>query len=291
LRLYFTFYSNYFRVLWKSILFRGLLSVGLANDNLRNRVLPSDGGNFLGIFGRDNRHFLNTPYTKSCRNEVRKMILSYIYTAFWVDMSDNIIHINKLSLILQQNQENNYALKILKKILLIIGILAIVGLISIWDIFDRGQFYSRHISADEQKEFYMYETWEQQQKAFEKNFGVEKYKFPRKKVSEIKLFKNTFLTSRLTSKTVSNLNKSDLISFFNNPINFDWSETTWDLSESEYILRFYDDKDNEIGKIWLCLEDCGMTGSIPFSPNMKYGGLSENGRKNINRILTKILTE
>lgn len=182
-------------------------------------------------------------------------------------------------------------MKIFKKILLIIGILAIVGLISIWDIFDREQFYSKHISADERNEFYMYKTTEQQEKAFEKNFEVEKYKFPRKKVSKIKLFKNTFLTSRLTAKTVSNLNKLDLICFFNNPLNFDWSETTWGLSESEYILRFYDDKDNEIGKIWLCLEGCGMTESITFSPNMKYGGLSEKGRKDINRILNKILAK
>ncbi|REG90441.1 hypothetical protein C8P67_1258 [Flavobacterium aquicola] len=174
---------------------------------------------------------------------------------------------------------------------MLIGILLIVGLISIWDLFDRGLFYSRHISTDELNEFYMYKTWEQQEKAFEKNFGVEKYKFPRKKVSEIKLFKNTFLTSRITSKTISNLNKSELISFFNNPINFHWSETTWSLDESEYILRFYDDKDNEIGKIWLCLEGCGMTESIPFSPNMKYGGLSKTGMENINRIINKVLAE
>ena len=137
----------------------------------------------------------------------------------------------------------------------------------------------------------MYKTTEQQEKAFVKNFGVEKYKFPRENVAEIKLFKNTFLISRLSSKTVSNLNKSDLLLFFNNPINFDWSETTWDLTEAEYILRFYDDKGNEIGKIWLCIDGYGMTKSIPFSPNMKYGGLSEKGKKNINRILNKILSE
>ena len=182
-------------------------------------------------------------------------------------------------------------MKILKKILLIIGILAIVGFAIVSDIFDRGQYYSKHIPTDEMNEFYMYKTSEEQEKAFEKHFGFGKYKFPREQVAKIKLFKNNFLTSRLTSKTVSELNKSDLIIFFNNPSNFDWSETTWSLSESEYILRFYNKENKEIGKVWLCLEGCGMTESEPFSPNMKYGGLSEIGKEKLNFILDEILTE
>ncbi len=182
-------------------------------------------------------------------------------------------------------------LKILKKILLVIGVLAIVGFAIIWDIADRGQFYSKHIPTDELNEFYMHKTSEQQEKAFEKNFGFGKYKFPREHVAKITLFKNDFLTSRLTSKTVSDLNKADLITFFNNPSNFDWSETTWSLSESEYILRFYNKENKEIGKVWLYLEGCGMTESEPFSPNMKYGGLSEIGKENLNFILNEILTE
>ncbi|MFT5753879.1 MAG: hypothetical protein ACI924_001104 [Flavobacterium sp.] len=188
-------------------------------------------------------------------------------------------------------RENRHELKILKKILLVIGILAIVGFAIVSDIFDRGQFYSKHIPTDELNEFYMHKTSEQQEKAFEKNFGFGKYKFPREHVAKIKLFKNNFLTSRLTSKTMSELNKKDLITFFNNPNNFDWSETTWSLSESEYILRFYNKENKEIGKIWLCLEGCGMTESEPFSPNMKYGGLSKVGKENLNYILNEILTE
>jgi hypothetical protein len=188
-------------------------------------------------------------------------------------------------------EKNRHELKILKKILLVIGILAIVGFAIVSDIFDRGQFYSKHIPTDELNEFYMHKTSEQQEKAFEKNFGFGKYKFPREHVAKIKLFKNNFLTSRLTSKTMSELNKKDLITFFNNPNNFDWSETTWSLSESEYILRFYNKENKEIGKIWLCLEGCGMTESEPFSPNMKYGGLSKVGKENLNYILNEILTE
>jgi hypothetical protein len=188
-------------------------------------------------------------------------------------------------------RENRHELKILKKILLVIGILAIIGFTIIWDISDRGKFYSKHIPTDELNEFYMHKTSEQQEKAFEKNFGFGKYKFPREHVAKIKLFKNNFLTSRLTSKTVSELNKADLITFFNSPSNFDWSETTWSLSKPEYILRFYNKENKEIGKVWLCLEVCGMTESEPFSPNMKYGRLSEIGKEKLNFILNKILTE
>ncbi len=177
------------------------------------------------------------------------------------------------------------------KILLVIFIIIIIGLAIVTDIFDRGQYYSTIVPKEEMIEFYMYKTTEEQEKAFEKNFGNQKYSFPREEVAEVKLFRNRFLLSRLTSKTLSKSSKSEVITFFNNPVNFDWGETTWEVAESEYILRFYNKEDKEIGKIWLCLEGCGMTKSIPFSPNMKYGGLSKKGRKNISLILNKILTE
>lgn len=179
----------------------------------------------------------------------------------------------------------------IKKILLAIFIIALIGVIIISDVFDRGQYFSTYKSKDETIEFFMRKTTEEQEKAFEKNFGNKKYSFPREEVADVKLFRNRFLLSRLTSKTLSKLSKSEVITFFNNPVNFGWGETTWEVAESEYILRFYNKEDKEIGKIWLCLEGCGMTKSIPFSPNMKYGGLSQKGRENISRILTKILTE
>ncbi len=123
-------------------------------------------------------------------------------------------------------------------------------------------------------EFYMYKTTEEQEKAFEKNFGNEKYNFPREKVANVKLFKNKFLLSRLTSKTLSESSKSKVMSFFNNPVNFDWVETTWEVAESEYILRFYNKEDKEIGKIWLCLKGCVMTKSIPFSQLRKVSNFA-----------------
>lgn len=182
-------------------------------------------------------------------------------------------------------------MKLYKKIFLTILILSCFGFLIICDIADRGQFYSKHIPKDELNEFYINKTPDEQRRAFERNFGFGKYKFPREQTAEIKLFKNTLLTSRIFYNTLDDLNKSDIIAFFNNPNNFDWSETTWKVNESEYILRFYNNENKEIGKIWLCLETCNMTESEPFSPNMKYGGLSETGKNNLKFILNQILNE
>ena len=137
----------------------------------------------------------------------------------------------------------------------------------------------------------MHKTTEEQEEAFRKNFGNEKYQFPRGKTEKIKLFKNILLLSRITATTVSETNRKSLLTFFNNPDNFHWGETTWGLKESEYILRFYNANNEEIGKLWLCLEGCGMTESVPFSPNMKYGGLSKIGRERIDKLLDSILKE
>lgn len=178
-----------------------------------------------------------------------------------------------------------------RKILLAVFIIIILGFVIIYDEFDRGKYYSSILPKEELTEFFIYETTEEQEKAFEKNFGNEKYKFPREEVAEVKLFQNRFLVSRLTSKTLSESSKAKVISFFNDSGNFDWSETTWEVIESEYIMRFYNEKGKEIGKIWLCLEGCGMTESIPFSPNMKYGGLSESGKEGVEKIINTILTE
>jgi hypothetical protein len=176
-------------------------------------------------------------------------------------------------------------MKILKKITIFLVIIIAVIITMIFDNNDRNQFYSVATPEEELKTFFMHKTSEEQEKAYEVNFGNKKYIFPRQKVAKIKLYQNTFLISRITSKEISESDKIKLLNFFNNPENFSWGETTWDLDESEYILRFFDEKEIEVGKIWLCLEDCGMTKSIPFSSNMKYGGLSKSGKEKIKEIL------
>ena len=174
---------------------------------------------------------------------------------------------------------------ILKKIIIISVIIVSVIMILIYDNNDRNQYYSIFTPEEELKTFFMHKTSEEQENAHAENFDNEKYKFPRKKVAQVKLYQNKFLVSRLTSKDISQTDKIKLLNFFNNPENFSWGETTWSLDESEYILRFFDENEVEVGKIWLCLEGCGMTKSIPFSPNMKYGGLSKSGKDKIKEIL------
>ena len=170
-----------------------------------------------------------------------------------------------------------------------ISFIAIIGFLLALDFRDRNKFPSNYISEELRIELYAHKTTDQQEKAFEKHFGNPNYSFPRKKVAEIKLFENYPIISRITAKKVDDNIKDELVSFFNNPTNFSWGETTWNLSESEYILRFFDEEQNEIGKVWLCLEGCGMTNSNPLSPNMKYGGLSKSGKTKLNKILDSIL--
>ncbi len=182
-------------------------------------------------------------------------------------------------------------LRTIRKISLTVFTISILVFLVISDIFDRGQYYSVAPGEGDFKAFYMNKTTEERQNAFERNFGNEKYNFPRENVAKVKLFRNTLLVSRLTATTLSESSKTEIVSFFNNPAHFDWSETTWDVTDAEYILRFYNSRGHQIGQIWLCTDDCGMTHSIPFSPNMKYGGLSEPGTERLKRILNKILTE
>ncbi|WP_299522326.1 hypothetical protein [Winogradskyella sp.] len=120
---------------------------------------------------------------------------------------------------------------------------------------------------------------------YKRNFLNEDYKFPRIKVDDIKIYRNVPFVSRLTGKSLSENQRLEVQKFFNSPENFDWAETTWTLRESDYILRFFNQEQVEIGKVWLCLNNCGMTFSNPFSLNMKFGSLSNAGIKKIESIL------
>ena len=116
---------------------------------------------------------------------------------------------------------------------------------------------------------------------FSSHFNKSYYAFPRQKVSKVKLFKNYLIGSTLTGRTLNANKIGALLSFCNNPQNFDWGETTWDLNESEYFLRFYSSSGKVIGKLYLCLDKCGMTASNPFCPAMKFGALSSAGLEKI----------
>ena len=174
---------------------------------------------------------------------------------------------------------------IVKKILILV--LCIIGLIALAfvDYADRTIIYSKYSPEREFKEFHLNKTDSEVKQAYEKHFKDSEYRFPRVAVKEVMIYKNIPILSRLTSKKVDN---KMFLDFVNNPDNFDWNETTWALEESEYIIRFYDFDNNESGKIWVCLKGCGMTESIPFSPTMKFGGLSSAGRLKLSEILKGI---
>ena len=176
-------------------------------------------------------------------------------------------------------------MKINKKILIFILSTTLVFTLIVTDYYDRENFTERSLNKKFQSEFLNYETSEEVEKAFEKNFRNTKYNFSKTEINLIKIYKNNILVSRLNSIKVNEKKKNEIIDFFNNPDNFDYGETTWELNEAEYILRFFDKNQNEINKIWICFKDCGMTFSKKFSPNMKFGGISESGKSKLAEIL------
>lgn len=117
--------------------------------------------------------------------------------------------------------------KISHFILLTVGI----GFLVATDLWDRGIFYSRHTPEAEMREFRLYKTTEEVQKAYERNYGNPKYVFPGGVVDKVKIYRNQFMISRVTSKTLSVEDAVATVDFLNNPDNFDWRETTWRSAE------------------------------------------------------------
>jgi hypothetical protein len=175
-------------------------------------------------------------------------------------------------------------MRILTKILIIVAVIVSIRILIIADISDRNIYYSIH-TPKEEFETFQFKPIDEKIKAYKENFGNPKWKFPREKVEKVILYENKLFISRLTSIKLEEYEINKVIEILNDPNNFDWSETTWSLKEAEYILRFFNSENKKIGEIWLCLNDCGMTKSLPFSPNMKFGGLNEQGKKRIMEIL------
>ena len=120
---------------------------------------------------------------------------------------------------------------------------------------------------------------------YRKAVAESHYVFPGQSVTKIKLFHNTPMISLLTSKTLRQEYVDSFIRFCNDTANFHWGETTWQQSESEYYCRLYNANDKVVGKVYLCLDNCGMTSSVPFSPTMKFGGLSDKGINYIKQLV------
>lgn len=120
---------------------------------------------------------------------------------------------------------------------------------------------------------------------YRKHFADTEFVFPRQKVTKIKLFKNIPIIGVFTGKTLKQNRVNTFLNFCNDTANFDWGETMWKISESEYYVRLYNSDNKVVGKIYFCLDDCGMTSARPFCPAMKFGGLSATGLDYINNLI------
>lgn len=174
----------------------------------------------------------------------------------------------------------------------LIIVVVITGLFTLWFVVDKNKNFKeryRDLTA-EQKAVFDWDTKDSTKELtqiFTEHFGDTTYNFPRQKVSKIRLFKNKSLFSSASSKTLKKEYIDSLVNYCNNPNNFDWGETTWSTSEAEYILRFYDNENYVVGKLFLCLKDCYRVEPRPFTPNMKFGRFSDKGISGIKGIISQ----
>jgi len=134
-----------------------------------------------------------------------------------------------------------------------------------------------------------YDEYLDHRKAYEKYFGNKDFEFPRQNVAKIKMLeKDKVFKTFWISKTAKEERINEIVRLFNNPLNFDWGETTWGDNDIDFIFKFYDSKNRLIGKVNMCYHDCGMVKSRPFSPNMKYGQLTHYGHEALFLIIYKL---
>ena len=181
----------------------------------------------------------------------------------------------------------------MKKIITIaVSVLLLVtaGYLLLIDLAVRKQLYSTHSHGEDLGIFEAADTPAAQKELYIQNFGNPLYAFPRREAARIEVVRNKFL-SRTRSASLPQVHHAKIISFFNDPANFTWSDTSWEAEDSEYIFKFFDKANHQIGKAWICIDRCEVTHTVPFSPNMKYGGLSPIGKKKFTMLLNTILPE
>ena len=177
----------------------------------------------------------------------------------------------------------------MKKAIGIILTILGIGVLCLIDIQDRYESnLPVYFSEDEERFFKEYKTVEESQEVIKANWNKGEFQFPRERIKTIKYYKNIPILSRVMGKELAEAHKKKLIAIINNPDNFDWCETTWGIRESNYFFRFFNETDREIGKFWVCFDDCGMTEIRPWVPTTKYGGLSEKGKIKFAELINEI---
>jgi len=119
---------------------------------------------------------------------------------------------------------------------------------------------------------------------YQTHFFDKRFSFPRQPVRKVKITKNIPLIGRFLSAYLSTQQQQELLKFLNNPDNFTWQKVGMRHSDADYILYFYNDKNQAVGKIWFCCA-CGQIIAVPFSPNMKFGKIKASRLSEILQML------
>jgi hypothetical protein len=169
-------------------------------------------------------------------------------------------------------------------------IVGLLGLTAIWYWADDNDYFQSNYNDLTEKQRATF-TWQDADNGdklterFRQHFFDTDLYFPRQKVTKVKLFKNIPMLGVFTAKTLKQNKVDNFVQFCNDTSNYEWGETTWALSESEYYFRLYNSANKVIGKIYFCLDGCRMTDSRPFNPAMKFGMLSSTGLDKINTLI------
>jgi hypothetical protein len=169
----------------------------------------------------------------------------------------------------------------------------ILLIVIVYKFLDYKDFYQYDFNelSDSETELFKYKAaydFQDHRNVYKGYFGNAQFLFPRHKVDKIvllekdKIFKTFWIKRRLKNERIN-----EIIGLFNTPENFDWGETTWGPSDYDYIFKFYNNGDL-VGRIDMCYHDCGMIRTRPFSPNRKYGQLSQIGHEELFLIIYKL---
>ena len=154
----------------------------------------------------------------------------------------------------------------------------------IWSLTEELDYFKANYSDLTDREASIFNSLANPTPVYISYLGNEQFAFPRQYVDRIRLFQNRPIIGSLTAKELRKEFNWEVTQFFNNSSNFSWAESTWTHQDSDYILRFYY-RGRTIGKVYLCLEECGMIHTRPFTPNIKFGALTDEGRRELESII------
>jgi len=167
---------------------------------------------------------------------------------------------------------------------ILITALSLMLVTLIWSLSEELDYFKANYSDLTELEKSIFKSHANPTPVYISYLGNERFTFPRQHVDKIILFQNKPIIGSLTTKKLRKEYTWEVMQFFNNSSYFSWKESTWTHREAEYILRFYY-RDQVVGKAYLCLEGCGMIDTRPFTPNIKFGALSDDGRRELDSLL------